>query len=145
MEQKGSGEFPAEHHAFYLKFEKWRKEMLAANQYPNGVYRLLSPKKKINRLIGTDEEGIMYIGKGDILSSSTRVGKFVNALKNTEQEHHGGSRYFTNLIKAQYPIEDLMIHIRLVKDPEGQEKKELKAYLDTFGELPPFNRAMAGG
>jgi hypothetical protein len=130
-------EFSAVHKTFYEQFQLWRKELIADNN--NGVYQLIA-NKQVNRLLGTDEVGILYIGKGDILSNNSRVGKFINALNQTEEAHDGGNRFNFQKIKEKYPLANCKIRIILEKDAELLEAKLLDEYLRKFGELPPFNR-----
>lgn len=98
--------------------------------------------KRIGRLIRDDENGILYIGQGDILSSNSRVGKFVNSLNNTEKRHDGGNRFNHESIKEKFPPKELKIKITLSDNAEQLESKLLQEYYLNFGELPPFNRRM---
>jgi len=136
-----SESFPAKHEEFYSKFEKWRKEKIKEILPSGGVYKLIS-NKEIGRFLKTDEEGVLYIGKGDILSNQSRVGKFVNAINEKEKRHGGGSRFNTKLIKDSFPLKNSKIQIILTETPEKLEAEILKEYLEKFGELPPFNRRM---
>jgi len=96
--------FPAKHQEFYSKFEKWRKAMLDENNPQSGVYELKA-NQRIGRLVKEDEEGILYIGKGVILPSNNRIGKFVNSLNSTEDIHDGGNRINMNAILDKFPNE----------------------------------------
>jgi len=106
-----------------------------------GIY-ILHAGKPVPRLLKEDADGILYIGKGEILDYHNRIGKFVNSLNATEVVHDGGIRFNTEAIKKVYPLEDARIEVVLTKDPVGLEKERLRKYLDEFGELPPFNRRM---
>ena len=90
--------FPVKHQIFYLEFETWKKGIPPRCKDQNGIYKLLA-NQKIGRLIKDDDEGILYIGKGDILSSNSRVEKFINYINNTENRHDGGNRYNYKKIK----------------------------------------------
>lgn len=133
--------FPAIHELFYKEFDSWRKSNKVKNQPKNGVYRLLV-QKQIGRLLGEDDEGTLYIGKGVILSNSNRIGKFINAVNNTENRHGGGKRFTSDKIMKRYPLRNAIVEITLTKDPEGLESQFLSEYNDKFGEMPPFNRRM---
>jgi hypothetical protein len=132
--------FSAIHGEFYKEFDVWRKQMVQEKIPDEGVY-ILYANKPIHRLIGVDNKGILYIGKGDILSSSTRVGKFVNALNETENRHDGGLRFNLQAIKSVYPLEDATIEIQLTDDARTEERKQLNQYVEKYGELPPLNRS----
>jgi hypothetical protein len=133
--------FPAFHKEFYDQFEIWRKEMLDNNQPEGGIY-VLHTNKEIGRLLKVDVTGILYIGKGVILPYHNRIGKFVNSLNNKEAAHDGGSRFNTELIKKNFPLEDAEIVITLTESPEQLEADLLHKYYTEFGELPPFNRRL---
>ncbi len=131
--------FPATHQEFYDKFDNWRKEKSKLGLPESGVYKLIA-NKKIGRLLGEDQKGILYIGKGIILPYHNRIGKFVNSINNTEVAHSGGVRFTLERIQDQYPLEVSEIEIILVENPESLESKLLDDYYQEFGELPPFNR-----
>ncbi len=133
--------FPAKHDMFYDKFDPWRKKLEKSDKPSGGVY-VLKANRKVYRLLDQDLEGILYIGKGEILDYHNRVGKFVNSLNNTEEVHDGGFRYNNERIQEQYPMKFATIDITLSENPEKLESDLLKEYNERFGELPPFNRKM---
>lgn len=134
-------EFPADHQPFYEEFDVWRKANNNKNLPQSGVYRLLA-MSPIGRLLGVDTTGTLYIGKGVILSSYNRIGKFVNALNNTESRHDGGNRLNSSRILEKYPIDKMRITITLTENPKQLESNLLQRYNEEFGEMPPFNRRM---
>ena len=115
---------------------------MLARDLPHGGIYILHAGKPVPRLLGEDEDGILYIGKGEILDYQNRIGKFVNSLNATEVVHDGGSRFNMSAIEHNYPLENAGIEIILTEDPEGLERDRLKQYLGKYGELPPFNRRM---
>jgi hypothetical protein len=131
--------FPATHTEFYNEFDPWRKEQIRENSPHGGTY-VLKAKKPIGRLLNEDSEGILYIGKGDLLSNQPRVGKFINSLNKTETLHDGGNRFNVGHIIIKYPLDESIIEITLTDNPEQLESQKLNKYYLTFGELPPFNR-----
>lgn len=133
--------FPTEHFHFYKLFDGWRKEHFKRNVPTSGVY-ILYMNKPINRLIGRDEKGILYIGKGAILEDNNRIGKLINAINDTEKRHDGGVRFNLQIIKEKYPIGEAEIKITLTNDPKEYEKDLLEDYLSKHGELPPLNRIL---
>lgn len=134
-------QFSAVHNTFYTELEVWRKANQKDDLPISGVYKLVADKP-IGRLLGDDNDGVLYIGKGVILSSSSRVGKFINALNNTESRHDGGGRLNAPNILDKFPIKNLKIEITLTEAPKELESNLLQKYNEEFGELPPFNRRM---
>lgn len=134
-----SHEFPIIHEEFYESFKNWTKEMKLNNSPTEGVYTLKA-NKPIHRLLNIDESGILYIGKGIILSSSTRIGKLINALNQTEKRHDAGVRYNMDDFKNKFPLAELKLKVELINNSLELEKRKLKEYFDKFGELPPLNR-----
>ena len=133
-------EFSVKHKEFYAEFDKWKREILSKNVPTNGVY-ILKANRSISRFLGTDKDGILYIGKGNVLGTNHRVGKFINSINQTEDKHSGGLR-FDGKAKKRYPIEYCTITIKLVKDSSIEESKLLTKYKQEFGELPPLNRIL---
>ena len=115
--------------------------MLEKNHPKGGVY-VLKANKPVSRLLNTDDDGVLYIGKGVILPSHNRIGKFVNSLNNTENAHGGGNRMNMSSILVKYPLETASIEITLSEDPEKLESTLLNEYNSLYGELPPFNRRL---
>jgi len=147
-------EFTVLHPTFYHAFEPWRKS-LADYPIQSGVYTLRS-SIPVCRALGKDDEGVLYIGKGLILSPLHRLGNLINALNNTDSRHDAGVRYNqkekANIqtiehyrdfgYSKKYPLNQMILRIELLEHPEVEEHKRLCAYLDKFGELPPLNRRL---
>ncbi len=132
-------ELAVEHSAFYRQLASWKKEILGQNVPQKGVY-FLKAAKPVSRVLGRDEKGILYIGKGDIFSSQSRLGKLINAINDKEKNAHtAGDNYFKRLNK-EFPLETLTVEIRLTEQAEDMEIRELDDYFEKFGELPPLNR-----
>jgi len=100
-----------------------------------GVYqiRAVTPAGKplrIGRLLGVDSAGIIYIGRSNRESISTRIKKNVNNLKG-----YAG-------VKSKLPKHSLQASTMLLLDGEtaATELKLLEKYRLKYGELPPFNR-----
>jgi len=127
------------HPIFYKEFDVWLKEKGKEQCPKEGIY-ILCADKPIQRILGTDESGILYIGKGEILSSRTRIGKLINSINDKEQKHEAGNRYNEALYVRKFPLESLSLKIELVKNPRNVEKNKLTEYYQKFGELPPLNR-----
>jgi hypothetical protein len=130
--------FPAEHKEFYDAFKKWKETKLTGQSPQDGVY-ILKANKPIHRLIGADNEGVLYIGKGKGVVNYKRVGNLVNSLKKTDMSHDGGLR-FTEKIKNVYPLTSMTIDIILTENYKQLEGELILEYIEKHGELPPFNR-----
>ena len=115
--------------------------MLKENKPQGGVY-VLKSNRPIGRLVKVDEEGVLYIGKGVILSNNNRLGKFVNSLNSTEKAHDGGDRINLKPVSDIFKPKDLHIVVTLTEEPEKLESEKLNEYYQDFGELPPFNRRL---
>ena len=95
----------------------------------------------INRLLGTDSEGILYIGKAD--SFTNRVAELKKSISPQYKSgsHECGSRYKSHShIQGAFPYEKLYLSLVSSTDPRSTESDLLQQYEKTFGELPPLNR-----
>lgn len=111
---------------------------------PGGVYKLFSMKNgqrtPVNRSLGTDPNGILYIGK-----ATSFLDRVINLKKSIAPEynsasHKGGLRYKSNKkIASLFPYEDLHIEILPSIAPGLLESEELAQYKEVFGEVPPMN------
>lgn len=96
-----------------------------------------------NRLLGTDEDGVLYIGKA--ISFLDRV---INLKKSISPEYKGsshicGNRYKNDTYKnlrAKFTYSNLCVSFIESDNPEKDEKKEIEEYCKKFGEPPPLNR-----
>ncbi len=109
-----------------------------------GVYYILSCKgkkrNKINRVLGVDNEGILYIGKSDYLKERLRMLWRVLNPKLKATAHTFGQKYNeSKKLKKLFPMDSLFIDFKTSKKPKYLESKLLKRYFDKFGEVPPFN------
>jgi len=112
-----------------------------------GVYRLYSNQSgrpaPVPRLLDTDTEGILYIGK-----ASSFLDRVIALKKSIIPEYHGkshvcGRRYkrlreITN-IAEKYPHETLYVELIPDDNPELLESTLLYQYECRFGEVPPLN------
>jgi excinuclease UvrABC nuclease subunit len=110
-----------------------------------GVYliRLLSASgnfQKINRVINTDDNGLLYIGKSENLRTRIKsLTKTINNLDSTNN-HIFGVKYNRNsLFKKTFLPKQLSIIFTTETNCKNKEDELLKNYLHKFGELPPFN------
>jgi len=110
-----------------------------------GVYKVIATRKgdpiSITRLLESDTEGVLYIGKA--ISFLDRV---INLKKSTDPEYESSSHEFGvrykqhKRLKEIFPYNQLFINLTLSENPLELEKSELIKYYEKFGELPPLNR-----
>jgi hypothetical protein len=124
--------------------ELWRNLKV---KYGNkgGIYKLFcvrdSKTIQVNRLLGSDINGILYIGE-----TNSFIERVVELKKSLSPAHHSsnhncGIRYKSiNRIKEVFPYQDLFISFEICDNPKRRESELLGDYLRKFGELPPFNR-----
>jgi hypothetical protein len=111
-----------------------------------GVYRVVAMKDgkpvEVNRFLGTDDEGVLYIGKA--ISFLDRVADLKKSISPTHkgQGHDFGVRYkdleIPN-IALRFPYDELYVHLIQTDSPDELERTMLKAYRSKFGEVPPLN------
>jgi hypothetical protein len=96
--------------------------------------------KKINRLVGPDLEGILYIGKADFF-----LERVINLKKSVCMSGTHGFGLTLKQLKKNILTHDLPkdneLYVCLIQsdNPKGTEELELRNYQEKFGELPPFN------
>ena len=96
---------------------------------------------KINRFLGNDEDGVLYIGKANCFLDRVANLKKSISPNYKSSSHECGSRYKSSeKIKSKFPFDKLYVQLSGSSNPLELEKKYLKKYEDKFGELPPFNR-----
>lgn len=123
----------------------YKNEIWSSNP---GCYILFQKNNPINRIGGTDDKGILYIGKGDkILKrvNSLQQSVICNADHNQDscviKGHNALSQKFYRMRKH---LDVNTMSIRLFILPEFVEAKYLESYLlelyvSHYGELPPLN------
>jgi hypothetical protein len=131
--------FKLDHSAFYAEFDPWRKSN--ENEVPvNGVYIIMA-NEEIPRCLKPDPQGILYIGRGNIMSYHNRIGKLINSFNEQPRFHEAGIRFHRNpLLQNRFPISSLKVGITLTEEPEELEKQLLQDYFQAFGDVPPLNR-----
>lgn len=110
----------------------------------SGVYLIHSYNNqipiKLNRVLDTDVEGVLYIGKSENMRERLRMlGRVLNPkLKATA--HTFGTKYNANkkLMKA-FPLNTLYVSYIITNEPKTSESELLDNYFANFGEVPPFN------
>lgn len=111
-----------------------------------GVYKLSCLDENdriigINRIIKTDQNGVLYIGKAtSFLDRVINLKKSISPNYNSNS-HECGLRYKkSDSLKRKFPYENLVIELTCFEDINTAEKNLLTKYELEFGELPPLNR-----
>jgi hypothetical protein len=109
-----------------------------------GVYHIRCFKNNkvinINRVLGIDNDGILYIGKSDNLRERLRMLQRVLNPKLKATAHTFGTKYNDNKnLKIAFPLKTLFVSIEVAEEPKNLESKLLDKYFIKFGEVPPFN------
>jgi hypothetical protein len=109
-----------------------------------GVYKIIAIRDgqriPVNRFLGTDNEGVLYIGK-----ATSFIDRVIDLKKSIAPDYNGtahicGRRYKSNPnIAKLFPYEILHIEIIQADNPEELERKFLTEYANIYGEVPPLN------
>lgn len=110
----------------------------------SGVYKIIALNENtpifINRILGTDPEGVLYIGMSENIQ--WRMGYFIKTiLENYKTECHSGGRMYNYslTLKNKYPKECLAVSYELCDNIREKELELLNNYINKYGELPPLN------
>jgi len=94
----------------------------------------------INRITGTDQKGILYIGRSENIRS--RIRKIYNAIINNKRGHtiyktivFCGTSKIVKLEEYEITWEEL----GTINESEAQEWAAIKTYCDKYNEPPPLN------
>lgn len=109
-----------------------------------GVYKIISitngSKNPINRFLGVDYNGVLYIGKANSFTDRVITLKKSISPKYKGTSHICGRRYKSNgNIAKHFPYENLYIELIPTDNPKKLEDKYLEEYFNKFGEVPPLN------
>lgn len=95
----------------------------------------------VNRLLASDEQGILYIGKANRFIDRVAELKKSISPQYTSGSHECGSRYKSNEnIYKNFPYESLHVELVGSDNPRQTESDLLQKYESKYGELPPLNR-----
>jgi hypothetical protein len=109
-----------------------------------GVYKIIAARDglriPVNRFLGTDNEGVLYIGK-----ATSFLDRVIDLKKSISVDYHStahicGRRYKSNpKIAVSFPYD--ILHLELIQSdhPEKLEKELLAEYAKQYGEVPPLN------
>ncbi len=111
-----------------------------------GIYQLYcldenDNRIQTNRILKSDEKGILYIGKATQFLDRVITLKKSLSPDYISANHECGFRYKNlGLYKSKFPYENLWIELSTHTDIHIEEKRLLGNYEVEFGELPPLNR-----
>ena len=94
----------------------------------------------INRVLGVDQEGVLYIGKASVIHN--RIGDLMKSLSSEYKSfgHPAGQLYAINKkLQESFPFDRLCVTVLPSENPTDTEIEELRKYFDEYGEVPPFN------
>jgi excinuclease UvrABC nuclease subunit len=117
------------------------------NQVPElpGIYRIYSIDGNDNphpltRVLGTDSDGVLYIGKSKNLRERVRMLWRVLQPNYGATAHTFGINYKSlEVIRNAFPYETLAIEYETNEDPKEYEKVQIEIYRQIYGEVPPLN------
>ena len=110
-----------------------------------GVYKIIAiedgERIPVNRFLGTDTEGVLYIGKAtSFINRVIDLKKSIAPPPYKGTSHICGRRYKSiPSIAAKFPYELLYVEFFLNYTPEVKERELLTEYINRFGEVPPLN------
>ncbi|NBW27613.1 MAG: hypothetical protein EBR38_03460 [Flavobacteriaceae bacterium] len=111
----------------------------------SGIYKIYSiderdKPKHLQRLLGIDQEGILYIGKSENLKDRVRMLWRVLQPNYNATAHTFGLNYKSLLsIQTEFPLETLAIEFEENDNAKIFEKEILENYRQLYGEVPPLN------
>jgi len=119
-----------------------------------GCYRIyLSECKSINRLVGSDETSLLYIGS--TMESNgllKRIRDFFDSATNQNSKGepspaHSAGKFYQMYVKSHLgnAIDVLEFEFDIKNseiDAKNEETLQLEGYLRIYGELPPLNRQL---
>jgi hypothetical protein len=112
-----------------------------------GIYRifLFDSKGKsstINRFIGSDPSGLIYIGAAEKTTIKYRLNAFLRSMDETRlQNNHSGGRKVAKNDRLKEYIQDcrLFFSAEYCEDAKDKEFDAIKEYVGDYGEVPPLN------
>jgi excinuclease UvrABC nuclease subunit len=110
-----------------------------------GVYKIYSLNdnnnaRPLQRLLGTDQEGLLYIGKSENLNDRVRMLWRVLQPNYKATAHTFGMNYKSlQVIRDAFPLDTLAIEFEENNMAKTYEKTIIETYRQKYGEVPPLN------
>jgi hypothetical protein len=141
------------------KWSEWR-DILSIKDFAKdigkspGVYEIRLSNSaghptSIDRLLGTDEAGLLAIGES--VNLARRIKEFYDSYTGQRFYHCTGDRLFlvwaSHYTDWRYSKDNSRVQVRVMKlqnkaEAEREEEHLLKKYFREYGELPPLNSSM---
>ena len=92
----------------------------------------------IQRVLGRDTQGIIYVGEGVL---ARKIGVLLNFVReDCDNRVHFATEFFANMCLSRiFDSRFLLVRWCESENPRGAESKVLDSYMSEFGELPPGN------
>lgn len=109
-----------------------------------GVYKIIAMNENkptaINRFIGIDTTGVLYIGKAASFVKRVITLKKTLLPGHTDTNHKVGKVYKKHpIIAAHFPLENLYVELQADDNPKNLESILIDEYFKKYGEVPPLN------
>jgi excinuclease UvrABC nuclease subunit len=110
-----------------------------------GVYKIFSlndndEPRRLPRVLGVDQSGILYIGRSGNLNDRLRMLWRVLQPNYRASAHTFGMNYKSlQVIQDAFPYDTLAIEFEENSEAKQLEKSLLEAYRQIYGEVPPLN------
>lgn len=140
----------------HLVFKAYLKNNLVLERNLNQiVYKLFTKKLDeiipIQRVGGEDKDGILYIGQTQTATPFERVSLLYKSFKSKPEFKpkkpwlHGADEIYwqCQAVRKRFQFENMFVEIILCKDSKKMEREAIIKYYQEFGEVPPFNGAIA--
>jgi len=117
----------------------------------SGVYRIFVEGQAIDRLLGKDPTGTLYVGMAGHGSRKWSIMRSRIMGLATRRNHQVANRwFFSEKLEKRFPWKSMMIQWTFtdrllnyngeeISGAKGAESDLLHCYQNTFGEFPPFN------
>jgi len=114
-----------------------------AHKEAGGIYKVIAicdqKRVPINRFLGIDPDGVLYIGMGLSYRRIAALKKSISPDYKGKQ-HICGRRYKSNPnIAKVFPYETLFIEAVYSHNPKELEQTIIETYRSKYGEVPPLN------
>ena len=108
------------------------------------IYALNSDQtpKPINRILKTDDRGILYIGQTTRQTFKDRLEMFRRVMNpGYLATAHSGALNLREIpaLRTRFPATDIYVEVLPNSNPKAEEERLIEQYRQTFGEVPPLN------
>ncbi len=112
-----------------------------AGYYKIAIEDSNSKRLTINRVVGEDILGVLYIGRSTNLYE--RLNNFKRVIETHRGDMHIAAERYNDLpiLETKYPRNNILIDYFVTDEHITGESEALKEYSLRHGELPPLNRS----